>query len=1178
MNNRGRKQRIDDIGGTDDEYIDRLEKRIHQLEQQNLYLLQQLHARHVSLSGHVDNEAIASTQQRQDPSIQIRFMDPSKQGVNKKVCNNRSKSFWARIPKTEEQWKKRREETHTLTLPQVVRTFCVLARINFAFTPIEIKSKPSGNDCVAQTLNTYAKHVFDLELRTVNMRQIYNYSMFLFNGLCILALKLGMSEEEVNESAKTFSQARQGKCRAKPQYFEQLRRETLRWIKWGNNLEKKGFRHRAWELLYQNIPSIHDLAKISIAGEVKTCEPPPDEIQALFPFSVPFIIAYMMGKNCSLSQINTAFETNFEKDEYEEKVKILTQMMSTVFNSREVNPLQSTCPSLSSPTLPILHSSVVLVLQDPRATSLRKCSLTGIFFAILASVSQIEIPQHCLLQLTQDQMRWSENGEIVRKQAIHEIPCLGDEDNKLAIQDLLSVGALIRHGGDGDQTVLRAEDALIRVAESVLNEEQLEWWRKLIASFLFHSFPRGSRLARIFSDIVPIYGPLISAVSSFFEPCAELIAVLLVAFPFFSDSFSHQWSQYIHSYLARAEPSYLNFWAARIGALGYSRTDETLYYIQTILQRVKLSPRANAQYGRCLAAITTKNLREYGSADLSILTLWSPVCQDSPSSLEDIARAETTLVRSMAERYQGSISQSTLSALLSIDPSRYNGSIARKLLYEQCDTLISQQSFEAAMVKRREIPTLAGYSAMNILNRLPFKQSKLSAARAISPKERTSLWLDALGISGCLHSTKYIHVAGTKGKGTTCLFTESILRAYADSINRPLKILCTTSPHISNITERIRINSEPVSTACFSMYTQRLWAEMQKHLDTTSHPPLPGYPGFLTLLSFYIIWHEKVDIAVIETGIGGETDSTNVIPRPCAVGVTTLDFDHVEILGNTISSIAWHKSGIFKPGSRAFSVPQQPEAELVLHERSHERACELTIVSEATPKELGVSVYPNMSYQRLNASLAIHLALSVIKLEDPDFTMTKQIAQAVRNAKLIGRNEVLGTAKNIWLINIAHNELSIREASEWLKNTLLQPRHEGAPVVLIFGHHSRRDSRRMLRIIYESLFEDRSRTPAAIVLCTDASGLDDTKPDLIDYRRDLEAENKSMLDHAAFFRDLGFEKLLHAFITVRNAIDFVEGTFQEARVLVLGSVYLVGAARYIILAKEHLNGCTLGSN
>ncbi|KAL8942313.1 MAG: hypothetical protein Q9211_001430 [Gyalolechia sp. 1 TL-2023] len=204
---------------------------------------------------------------------------------------------------------------------------------------------------------------------------------------------------------------------------------------------------------------------------------------------------------------------------------------------------------------------------------------------------------------------------------------------------------------------------------------------------------------------------------------------------------------------------------------------------------------------------------------------------------------------------------------------------------------------------------------------------------------------------------KPIHVAGTKGKGSTSAFVSSVLAQYLPSPSQPnplfQKIGLYTSPHLRFVRERIQINNVPLSETLFAKYFFQTWDRLEdtarargEPTDTTAKP---SYFRFLTLMAFHTYMSEGVDTAIIECGIGGEYDSTNIIISPSVTGITSLGIDHVQILGDTIEEIAWHKAGIMKPGTPAYTVPQPPAAETVICQRAKEKSPPLTWVPSPTP-------------------------------------------------------------------------------------------------------------------------------------------------------------------------------------------------------------------------------------
>ena len=283
---------------------------------------------------------------------------------------------------------------------------------------------------------------------------------------------------------------------------------------------------------------------------------------------------------------------------------------------------------------------------------------------------------------------------------------------------------------------------------------------------------------------------------------------------------------------------------------------------------------------------------------------------------------------------------------------------------------------------------------MNTLNSLHRHPARLGfRGEQILPHERTRQWLTLLSIdSQKLQNIDYLHIAGTKGKGTTCLYCEQILQEYKSGANFPKRIGCLTSPHVSDIRDRIRINSEPVSKPLFSKYFFEVWTRLlELSTDARSRvPQIPGYPGFMTLLAFYIFAKENVDVAVIETGIGGERDSTNFI-RPVVTGITSLALDHTHVLGSTIEDIAWHKAGIFKHSVPAYTVHQKSAGLRILQKRALEKEVTLQIVSESIITQLGLSLTPDLDYQRRNGALALSLVEAYLSVVKPGFKVKSSL-------------------------------------------------------------------------------------------------------------------------------------------------------------------------------------------
>jgi len=186
---------------------------------------------------------------------------------------------------------------------------------------------------------------------------------------------------------------------------------------------------------------------------------------------------------------------------------------------------------------------------------------------------------------------------------------------------------------------------------------------------------------------------------------------------------------------------------------------------------------------------------------------------------------------------------------------------------------------------------------------------------------------------------KCIHVAGTNGKGSVCAMIESVLRASG------FKTGLYTSPHLFRFNERFRINGQEISDSKLEQLIADVEAaEQQRGLQS---PPLEGCPQggvgrpatffeISTAMAFEYFRREQVDYAVIETGMGGRWDATNVI-QPVLSVITRIDFDHQEYLGTDIEKIAWEKAGIIKSGAPVICGPMPVEAEAVIYKEAKEK-------------------------------------------------------------------------------------------------------------------------------------------------------------------------------------------------------------------------------------------------
>jgi dihydrofolate synthase / folylpolyglutamate synthase len=222
--------------------------------------------------------------------------------------------------------------------------------------------------------------------------------------------------------------------------------------------------------------------------------------------------------------------------------------------------------------------------------------------------------------------------------------------------------------------------------------------------------------------------------------------------------------------------------------------------------------------------------------------------------------------------------------------------------------------------------------------------------------------LDELGLES-LRSTrrhpnicsKVIHVAGTNGKGSVCAMIDSICRAQG------YRTGLFTSPHLVTFRERIRVNGKMISedaVACGLTTIRNLVRDWDPH---------PTFFEVTTALALKHFAESKIDLVILETGLGGRLDATNAIQSDVSV-ITPIDFDHEEWLGNTLAEIAAEKAGIIKQGIPVVSAPQPQEPEKVIRSRATEFRAPLQLVNEYYHRSRGAL---RGQHQKQNAALAI---------------------------------------------------------------------------------------------------------------------------------------------------------------------------------------------------------------
>src|ERR1700722_11988195 len=390
-----------------------------------------------------------------------------------------------------------------------------------------------------------------------------------------------------------------------------------------------------------------------------------------------------------------------------------------------------------------------------------------------------------------------------------------------------------------------------------------------------------------------------------------------------------------------------------------------------------------------------------------------------------------------------------------------------------------------------------------------------------------------------------VHVAGTKGKGSTCAMVASMLQACG------YKIGLYTSPHLVDIRERIQINGEMISRADFARSVKTM-EQVVAHSR-----PVPTYFDVLTAMAFKHFAEEKVDIAVIETGLGGRLDSTNVI-TPEVTAITSLSRDHMAQLGPTVRHIAAEKAGIFKPGVPAVSVIQDPDAEVVLKSIAEKVGAPLDICGQTVefsyrfessrmlgPHNRVCLTTPNSKFEHLAVPLigehqAINCGLALCIL---DKLKTRGIAindaramEGLAKVTIPGRMEMLNQEPRI-IADGAHNAASL--------DALMRAIGQHIPydsMVLIFGCYADKDVSGML---------ERITSGADKVIFTRVDNIRSADPNEL----------------AARYVEL-YGKMAQVADTLDEALGIANrAVTKEDLICITGSFYLVGEAKKYFAAK-----------
>lgn len=279
---------------------------------------------------------------------------------------------------------------------------------------------------------------------------------------------------------------------------------------------------------------------------------------------------------------------------------------------------------------------------------------------------------------------------------------------------------------------------------------------------------------------------------------------------------------------------------------------------------------------------------------------------------------------------------------------------------------------------------------------------------------------------------KIIHIAGTSGKGSTATITAQLLKAHGKKVGLHVK------PHMYDLRERFQINNEIISEELFVTYSDNFFVHMEE-VNNSGYGKLT-YFEVLIALAFYIFEKEKVDYAVIETGVGGLFDGSNTVHNPAKISViTSIGFDHTAILGKTIKEITTQKAGIIQEGNTVIALSQTEEINTIIKNAADIKKATLSFISKnnfhITTSDISGSLFDfnfldirleNLhlglagDFQVQNAAIALAILIQVCKRDS--FTIEKDRINVALSALTIpGRFDIISRKNKQIILDGAHN-------------------------------------------------------------------------------------------------------------------------------------------------------------
>ena len=274
-----------------------------------------------------------------------------------------------------------------------------------------------------------------------------------------------------------------------------------------------------------------------------------------------------------------------------------------------------------------------------------------------------------------------------------------------------------------------------------------------------------------------------------------------------------------------------------------------------------------------------------------------------------------------------------------------------------------------------------------------------------------------------------IIIAGTNGKGSVAAMTDTALRAAGHRSAR------YTSPHLQRIEERFVIDGREVEGGVLESAAQRVREAVERLVASGELEALPTFFEATTAVAFELFREARVDVAVLEVGLGGRLDATNIV-SPVAAAIVSIDFDHEAQLGNTLASIAFEKAGVIEPGIPVVCGAMPREAFEVIARTCAERGATLIAAGDDAALSARVAAMPLSlpgEHQRANAAVAVRLLEAVDALPSPRLPVSADAIRAgLASAAWPGRLELFESGGCRVLIDAAHNPAGARALASYL--------------------------------------------------------------------------------------------------------------------------------------------------